>query len=88
MGIVAIADPALTVGVPYSESFSATNNVTVTWAATGLPPGLSMNSATGTISGIPTTAGDWIVSVSATNTADGETKQDGNYHFDVAPAPA
>lgn len=38
----------------------------VTWTATGLPAGLTLNSATGLISGIPTTVGQTTVSITAT----------------------
>lgn len=75
-----------TVGVPYSGTFTATNGVTVTWTATGVPPGLSMNSSTGTLSGTPTTAGSYLLSVSATDTATGVTKQAGNFDFFVKNA--
>jgi hypothetical protein len=74
------------VGTPYSGTFVATGGVTVTWAASGVPPGLSMNSVTGVLSGTPTTAGSYILSVSATNTATGETKAVGNFDFVVSPA--
>ena len=49
--------PAGVIGSPYSLSASATGQVgTVTWSASGLPPGLTMN-GTGTISGVPTAFG-------------------------------
>jgi hypothetical protein len=41
---------------------------TLTYAATGLPAGLSINSSTGLISGTPTTAGTSTVTVTATDT--------------------
>jgi Zn-dependent metalloprotease len=37
-----------------------------TWSATGLPPGLSIGSSTGTVSGTPTTAGTYNVTATAT----------------------
>jgi hypothetical protein len=39
------------------------------YSATGLPPGLSINSGTGAISGTPTTAGTYSVRVTATDSA-------------------
>ena len=41
---------------------------TLTYTATGLPPGLSINPATGLISGIPTAAGSFAVTVTAQDT--------------------
>jgi hypothetical protein len=41
----------------------------VTFSATGLPPGMSLNSANGVITGNPTTLGTYYVDVTATDTA-------------------
>ncbi|MFE2511588.1 M4 family metallopeptidase [Streptomyces naganishii] len=59
-----------TVGTAASVQIHATdpNNKTLTYSATGLPAGLSINSSTGLISGTPTTAGTSTVTVTATNT--------------------
>ncbi|WP_159078241.1 beta strand repeat-containing protein [Salinibacterium hongtaonis] len=43
-----------TVGTPFSAAFSASGQGTITYSATGLPAGLSINSTTGTVSGTPT----------------------------------
>lgn len=40
---------------------------TLTWSATGLPPGLAINTATGAITGTPTTVGQYVVTVSTRN---------------------
>src|SRR5438874_12592073 len=55
-----------TVGVAFSYQITATNNPT-SYNATGLPAGLSVNTSTGLISGTPTTAGTYSVTISATN---------------------
>lgn len=57
--------PSGTVGVAYSFTPSATGSPAFT--ATGLPPGLAINPATGAITGTPTAAGSYNVSISATN---------------------
>ena len=40
---------------------------TLTYAATGLPPGLSLNTASGAITGTPNAVGQYVVTVSARN---------------------
>src|SRR5207249_55325 len=55
-----------TVGVAFSYTITATNNPT-SYNATGLPAGLSVNTSSGLISGTPTTAGTYSVTISATN---------------------
>jgi F5/8 type C domain/Ricin-type beta-trefoil lectin domain/Putative Ig domain len=53
--------------VPISASDSGSGQ-TLTYSATGLPAGLSINGTTGLISGTPTTTGTSTVSVTATDT--------------------
>jgi Putative Ig domain len=55
-----------TVGVAFSYQITATNNPT-SFNATALPTGLTVNTTTGVISGTPTTAGTYSVTISATN---------------------
>lgn len=56
------------VGQVFSYQIAATNSPTI-FAASGLPAGLSVNTATGLISGTPTAAGGATITLSATNTA-------------------
>ena len=77
--------PAAEVGVAYHSSLAATGGVCagsasppcVTWSASSgsLPPGLSLNSATGQISGTPTSgSGPYPLTFTATD-ADGNTAE-------------
>ncbi|HZM81350.1 MAG TPA: M14 family zinc carboxypeptidase [Candidatus Limnocylindrales bacterium] len=69
-GAPAVANPGnqvSTVGTAITLNNGATGGTTpYTWSATGLPAGLSVNSSSGTVSGTPTTAGTFNVSVTAT----------------------
>ena len=51
--------PSGTVGVSYTTTLSCTSCANGVWGASGLPSNLTINSSTGTISGIPTTAGTY-----------------------------
>ncbi|MDX2080399.1 MAG: S8 family serine peptidase [Terrimicrobiaceae bacterium] len=67
----AITSPSLaggTVGSSFSYQITASNGPT-SYGATGLPPGLSVNTASGLISGTPTTTGTYNATVFATNSA-------------------
>lgn len=61
--------PAATVGVAYSATPVTASGGTTPYAftATGLPPGLAIASGTGTLSGTPTTAGSYPVTVTVTD---------------------
>jgi hypothetical protein len=56
-----------TVGIPFGFAIAASGQPTG-YAAAGLPAGLVLNPATGTISGIPTGARTSVVTLNATNT--------------------
>ncbi|MBL9200637.1 MAG: putative Ig domain-containing protein [Opitutaceae bacterium] len=70
-----------TVGVAFTYQITATNSPT-SFGASGLPPGLSINTATGLISGTPTASGSFNVNLSATN-AGGSTAAP--YTFAISP---
>jgi uncharacterized delta-60 repeat protein len=58
-------------GVPFSFTVTA-SNAPQTFAASGLPPGLSINQTTGVISGTPTANGSYTVGITVAN-ASGST---------------
>ncbi|MFT4064101.1 autotransporter domain-containing protein [Paraburkholderia sp.] len=56
------------VNAAYSQSVAVTGGTSpYTYAATGLPAGLSISSSSGTISGTPTASGNFTVAVTATD---------------------
>lgn len=56
--------PGGIVGLTYSGTMTATGGAPpLTWSATGLPQGLSINSNTGAVTGTPTTAGTASVTI-------------------------
>ncbi|MDW8412837.1 MAG: putative Ig domain-containing protein [Acidobacteriota bacterium] len=61
--------PNGTVGTPYSQSVSASGgNAPYTFSSSGtLPPGITFNTSTGAISGIPTAAGSYTFTITATD---------------------
>ncbi|PZS01970.1 MAG: hypothetical protein DLM56_13490 [Pseudonocardiales bacterium] len=71
-GTVTVTNPGNQTGtvgtaVSLQISASASDGGTLTYSATGLPPGLTISSSTGKITGTPTTAGTSNVTVTATD---------------------
>ncbi|WP_146180143.1 putative Ig domain-containing protein [Opitutus sp. ER46] len=60
------ASATATVGQNFTYQITASNSPT-SYAATGLPAGLTLNTSTGVIAGIPTTAGTSTAQLTATN---------------------
>jgi Putative Ig domain/Bacterial Ig domain len=79
-------DATGTVGVPFSYTIQATNPPILSYGASPLPAGLSVNTATGSISGTPTTAGATGVTLSARN-ADGTTNKVVTFTINPPPTP-
>ena len=63
-------------GAPYSQTIAATGTTPITWSVKSgaLPPGLSLGSSNGIISGTPTAAGVFTFAVSATNAGGSNAK--------------
>jgi uncharacterized repeat protein (TIGR01451 family) len=80
------APPAGTVGTPYSFTYAATGDTGIAFGnATGLPPGLSL-AQDGTLSGTPTTAGDYTFTVTATGSSGAAAQRTDTVQ--ISPPPA
>jgi hypothetical protein len=76
--------PESAVGQAYSTGLAALGGLPpFLWSGSGLPPGLTLGAATGTVSGIPTAAGPFAVAVTVTD-AEGTTIQ-GSFVLIVRP---
>jgi uncharacterized protein (TIGR03437 family) len=81
--------PAAAAGAPYAISISVSGGTPpYTFAANGaLPPGLSLNSATGLISGTPSATGSYSVGVTVTDSANGSKSQTFSLAISSSPTP-
>ena len=83
--ITSTADTSGTVGQPYQYDVDATGNPVPTYAlAVGFPAGMTINATSGLIQWTPSAAGDYPVTVQATNVA-GTATQNFNIHVSLAP---
>lgn len=64
--IITDSIPSAKVGMPYSVAIEKIGAISPLWSASGLPQGLTINTATGLISGTPTTFGLHNVNVTVT----------------------
>lgn len=82
------AMPAATVGSSYGANPVSASGGTVpyTYAAGGLPAGLSINPSTGTVSGTPTTAGSYAPVFTVTDSLGATASRSGSVTVTAAPA--
>jgi LruC domain-containing protein len=72
-----------TAGQAFSYNITASGTAPITYSATGIPAGLTLNPSTGLISGAPSAAGTYTIPMTATNTYGHDTK---NLVLTVSPA--
>ena len=74
--------PNGTVGTAYSQTLAADGDATITWSSSDLPEWLTLDSATGVISGTPATAGTSTFTVNAENSYGSDSRE---YTLAIAP---
>jgi hypothetical protein len=77
--------PAIAAGVPYSFTITATGKTPFSFAAMGLPAGLTLNPTTGVISGTTSAAGSYPVAIIVSGGCGRSAMQ--NFTLVVKPAP-
>ena len=77
-----------TVGTAYSATVAASGGITpYTWSATGLPAGLTINSATGVIGGTPTAAATSTASVTVKDAGTPQQTVSATLSITIVPKP-
>ncbi|QYM79845.1 putative Ig domain-containing protein [Horticoccus luteus] len=72
--VISATDLSAVQGQSFDFQINA-NTTSATYGASGLPAGLTVNTATGAISGTPTTTGSFTVTLSASNATSSDSKQ-------------
>jgi hypothetical protein len=75
--------PKATVGVPYAFTMVPSGGTAYSWATSSLPPGLSIDPASGVITGTPTAAGTFTTSITLVDL--GVTSRSQNFTLVVDP---
>lgn len=84
--IVARNLPDVVVGTAYSQNLTAVNGIgTLTWTVAfgSVPPGLTLNSVSGLVSGTPTTIGNYVFTILVTDSTS-PTAQTATQQFSIA----
>ena len=80
--------PSGTVNTAYAATVTATGGTApYSWSATGLPTGLTMNSATGVISGTPTVSGSSSITVNVSDASNPVLSTSANFTLVIANTP-
>jgi alpha-tubulin suppressor-like RCC1 family protein len=82
-----------TYGSPFSYTFSANTftdvdqGETLSYSASGMPPGISFDPSSRTFSGVPTSVGGYTVTLTATDNGTPPLSASTTFTFTVSPAP-